>query len=80
MSTMIISVFVVLFVLGFIMLLVIANRLHNDYEEKLLHIEQAQEFIADSIKEQKNIHTITVGQTEEKVDDTSTASNEFKVK
>ncbi len=80
MSTMIISVFVVLFVLGFIMLLVIANRLHNDYEEKLSHIEQIQEFIADSIKEQKNTHTITVEQTEEMIDDTSTTSIEFKVK
>lgn len=36
------TIFIVLFVLGFIMLLVIANRLHNDYEEKLSHIQQTQ--------------------------------------
>lgn len=81
MSTMIMSVFIVLFVLGFIMLLVIANRLHNDYEEKLSHIGQIQEFIADSTKEQKTMHTITIDNKEsndENVDNTSTL--EFKVK
>lgn len=72
------TIFIVLFVLGFIMLLVIANRLHNDYEEKLSHIEQTQEFIADSIREQKNTHTITVEKSNNKVDDASTLN--FNVK
>lgn len=71
-------IFIVLFVLGFIMLLVIANRLHNDYEEKLSHIQQTQEFIADSIREQKNTHTITVEKSNNKVDDASTLN--FNVK
>lgn len=72
------TIFIVLFVLGFIMLFVIANRLHNDYEEKLSHIEQTQEFIADSIREQKNTHTITVEKSNNKVDDASTLN--FNVK
>lgn len=72
------TIFIVLFVLGFIMLLVIANRLHNDYEEKLSHIQQTQEFIADSIREQKNTHTITVEKSNNKVDDASTLN--FNVK
>lgn len=72
------TIFIVLFVLGFIMLLVIANRLYNDYEEKLSHIEQTQEFIADSIREQKNTHTITVEKSNNKVDDASTLN--FNVK
>lgn len=72
------TIFIVLFVLGFIMLLIIANRLHNDYEEKLSHIQQTQEFIADSIREQKNTHTITVEKSNNKVDDASTLN--FNVK
>lgn len=74
----IVTVFIVLFVLGFIMLLVIANRLHDDYEEKLKHIEQTQEFIVDSLQEQRNTHTITVDDTEEKVEDVSTINFESK--
>lgn len=74
----IVTLFIVLFVLGFIMLLVIANRLHDDYEEKLKHIEQTQEFIVDSLQEQRNTHTITVDDTEEKVEDVSTINFESK--
>lgn len=75
----IVTVFIVLFVLGFIMMLVIANRLHDDYEEKLKHIEQTQEFIVDSLQEQRNTHTITVDDTnEEKVEDVSTINFESK--
>lgn len=70
----IVTLFIVLFVLGFIMLLVIANRLHDDYEE----IEQTQEFIVDSLQEQRNTHTITVDDTEEKVEDVSTINFESK--
>lgn len=74
----IVTVFIVLFVLVFIMMLVIANRLHDDYEEKLKYIEQTQEFIVDSLQEQRNTHTITVDDTEEKVEDVSTINFESK--
>lgn len=75
----IVTVFIVLFVLGFIMLLVIANRLHDDYEEKLKHIEETQEFIVDSLQEQRNTHTIIVDDTNDrKVKDVSTINFECK--
>lgn len=75
----IMTVCIVLFVLGFIMMHVIANRLHVDYEEKLKHIEETQEFIVDSLQEQQNTHTITVDDTnDEKVEDVSTIN--FKSK
>ncbi len=74
----IVTVFIVLFVLGFIMMLVIANRLRIDYEEKLKHIKQTQEFIVDSLQEQQNTHTITVDSLKEKVEDVSTINFESK--
>ena len=82
MSTIIISIFVVLFVLGFAMLLVIATRLHNDYDEKLKHIANTQEYIVDTIKEQQDSHTINVNPTdvgEELPDDVSTIKFKSKV-
>lgn len=73
------TVFIVLFVLGFIMMLVIANRLRDDYEEKLKHIEQTQELIVDSLQEQRNTHTIIVDDSvDEKVEDVSTINFESK--
>lgn len=74
----IMTVCIVLFVLGFILMLVIANRLRDDYEEKLKHIEQTQELIVDSLQDQRNTHTIMVDNTEEKVEDVSTINFERK--
>ncbi len=74
----ILTVFIVLFVLGFIMMFVIANRLRIDYEDKLKHIKQTQEFIVDSLQEQQNTHTITVDSSKEKVEDVSTINFESK--
>lgn len=56
MSTIITSTLLVLFVLLFIMLIVISDRMRRDYEDKLQIEEQQgkETFSADVIKEQEN--------------------------
>ena len=84
MSTIIISTFLVLFVLLFIMLIVISGRMRHDYEDKLQRLEQqgnkVYSYNADVIKEQENSHTIsiTTEDTSNEVDDVSMAN--FKIK
>ena len=84
MSTIIISMLLVLFVLLFIMLIVISGRMRRDYEDKLQRLEQqgneTYSYSADVIKEQENSHTISIT-TEDisnEVDDVSMAN--FKIK
>ena len=84
MSTIIISTLLVLFVLLFIMLIVISGRMRRDYEDKLQRLEQqgnkVYSYNADVIKEQENLHTIsiTTEDTSNEVDDVSMAN--FKIK
>ena len=84
MSTIIISTLLVLFVLLFIMLIVISGRMRRDYEDKLQRLEQqgnkVYSYNADVIKEQENLHTIsiTAEDTSNEVDDVSMAN--FKIK
>ena len=84
MSTIIISTLLVLFVLLFIMLIVISGRMRRDYEDKLQMLEQqgnkVYSYNADVIKEQENLHTIsiTTEDTSNEVDDVSIAN--FKIK
>ena len=84
MSTIIISMLLVLFVLLFIMLIVISGRMIRDYEDKLQRLEQqgneTYSYSADVIKEQENSHTIsiTAEDTSNEVDDVSMAN--FKIK
>ena len=84
MSTIIISTLLVLFVLLFIMLIVISGRMRRDYEDKLQRLEQqgneTYSYSADVIKEQENLHTIsiTTEDTSNEVDDVSMAN--FKIK
>lgn len=84
MSTIIISTLLVLFVLLFIMLIVISGRMRRDYEDKLQRLEQqgnkVYSYNADVIKEQENLHTIsiTTEDTSNEVDDVSIAN--FKIK
>ena len=84
MSTIIISTLLVLFVLLFIMLIVISGRMRHDYEDKLQRLEQqgnkVYSYNADVIKEQENLHTIsiTTEDTSNEVDDVSIAN--FKIK
>lgn len=84
MSTIIISMLLVLFVLLFIMLIVISGRMRRDYEDKLQRLEQqgneTYSYSADVIKEQENSHTIsiTTEDTSNEVDDVSMAN--FKIK
>ena len=84
MSTIIISILLVLFVLLFIMLIVISGRMRRDYEDKLQRLEQqgneTYSYSADVIKEQENSHTIsiTTEDTSNEVDDVSMAN--FKIK
>lgn len=82
MSTIIISILLVLFVLFFIMLIVISGRMRRDYEDKLQMKEQQvkEAFSADVIKEQENSHTINISSEElsNEVDDASIVN--FKIK
>ena len=84
MSTIIISMLLVLFVLSFIMLIVISGRMRRDYEDKLQKLEQqgnkAYSYSADVIKEQENSHTINISSEElsNEVDDVSIVN--FKIK
>ena len=84
MSTIIISMLLVLFVLLFIMLIVISGRMRRDYEDTLQSLEQqgnkVYSYSADVIKEQENSHTIsiTTEDTSNEVDDVSMAN--FKIK
>lgn len=82
MSTIIISILLVLFVLFFIMLIVISGRMRRDYEDKLQMEEQQvkEAFSADVIKEQENSHTINISSEElsNEVDDASIVN--FKIK
>lgn len=82
MSTIIISTLLVLFVLLFIMLIVISDRMKRDYEDKLQMEEQQgkETFSADVIKEQENSHTINISSEElsNEVDDASIVN--FKIK
>ena len=84
MSTIIISMLLVLFVLLFIMLIVISGRMRRDYEDKLHRLEQqvnkAYSYSADVIKEQENSHTISITSedTSNEVDDVSMTN--FKIK
>ena len=84
MSTIIISMLLVLFVLSFIMLIVISGRMRRDYEDKLQKLEQqgnkAYSYSADVIKEQENSHTINISSEElsNEVDDASIVN--FKIK
>lgn len=84
MSTIIISTLLVLFVLLFIMLIVISGHMRRDYEDKLQRLEQqgnkVYSYNADVIKEQENLHTIsiTTEDTSNEVDDVSIAN--FKIK
>lgn len=82
MSTIIISILLVLFVLFFIMLIVISDRMRRDYEDKLQMEEQQvkEAFSADVIKEQENLHTINISSEElsNEVDDASIVN--FKIK
>ena len=84
MSTIIIPMLLVLFVLLFIMLIVISGRMRRDYEDKLQRLEQqgneTYSYSADVIKEQENSHTIsiTTEDTSNEVDDVSMAN--FKIK
>lgn len=84
MSTIITSTLLVLFVLLFIMLIVISGRMRRDYEDKLQRLEQqgnkVYSYNADVIKEQENLHTIsiTTEDTSNEVDDVSIAN--FKIK
>ena len=82
MSTIITSTLLVLFVLLFIMLIVISDRMRRDYEDKLQMEEQQgkETFSADIIKEQENSHTINISSEElsNEVDDASIVN--FKIK
>ena len=84
MSTIIISMLLVLFVLSFIMLIVISGRMRRNYEDKLQKLEQqgnkAYSYSADVIKEQENSHTINISSEElsNEVDDASIVN--FKIK
>lgn len=82
MSTIITSTLLVLFVLFFIMLIVISDRMRRDYEDKLQMEEQQEKeaFSADVIKEQENSHTINISSEElsNEVDDASIVN--FKIK
>ena len=82
MSTIITSTLLVLFVLSFIMLIVISNRMRRDYEDKLQMEEQQRKeaFSDDVIKEQENSHTINISSEElsNEVDDASIVN--FKIK
>ena len=82
MSTIIISMLLVLFVLSFIMLIVISSRMRRDYEDKLQIEEQQRKeaFSDDVIKEQENSHTINISSEElsNEVDDASIVN--FKIK
>lgn len=82
MSTIITSTLLVLFVLLFIMLIVISDRMKRDYEDKLQMEEQQgkETFSADVIKEQENSHTINISSEElsNEVDDASIVN--FKIK
>lgn len=82
MSTIITSTLLVLFVLLFIMLIVISDRMRRDYEDKLQMEEQQgkETFSADVIKEQENSHTINISSEElsNEVDDASIVN--FKIK
>ena len=84
MSTIIISMLLVLFVLSFIMLIVISGRMRRDYEDKLQKLEQqgnkAYSYSADVIKEQENSHTINISSEElsNEADDASIVN--FKIK
>lgn len=82
MSTIITSTLLVLFVLLFIMLIVISDRMRRDYEDKLQMEEQQgkETFSADVIKEQENSHTINISSEElsNEVDDVSIVN--FKIK
>ena len=82
MSTIIISMLLVLFVLSFIMLIVISSRMRRDYEDKLQMEEQQRKeaFSDDVIKEQENSHTINISSEElsNEVDDASIVN--FKIK
>ena len=84
MSTIIISMLLVLFVLLFIMLIVISGRMRRDYEDKLQKLEQqgnkVYSYSADTIKEQENSHTIsiTTEDTSNEIDDVNMAN--FKIK
>ena len=84
MSTIIIPMLLVLFVLLFIMLIVISGRMRRDYEDKLQRLEhqgnETYSYSADVIKEQENSHTIsiTTEDTSNEVDDVSMAN--FKIK
>lgn len=82
MSTIITSTLLVLFVLLFIMLIVISDRMRRDYEDKLQMEEQQgkEAFSADVIKEQENSHTINISSEElsNEVEDASIVN--FKIK
>lgn len=82
MSTIITSTLLVLFVLLFIMLIVISDRMRRDYEDKLQMEEQQgkETFSADVIKEQENSHTINISSEElsNEVEDASIVN--FKIK
>ena len=84
MSTIIIPMLLVLFVLLFIMLIVISCRMRHDYEDKLQRLEQqgnkVYSYSADVIKEQENSHTIsiTTEDTSNEVDDVSMANFNIK--
>lgn len=82
MSTIITSTLLVLFVLLFIILIVISDRMRRDYEDKLQMEEQQgkETFSADIIKEQENSHTINISSEElsNEVDDASIVN--FKIK
>lgn len=82
MSTIITSTLLVLFVLLFIMLIVISDRMRHDYEDKLQMEEQQgkETFSADVIKEQEISHTINISSEElsNEVDDASIVN--FKIK
>lgn len=82
MSTIITSTLLVLFVLLFIMLIVISDRMRRDYEDKLQIEEQQgkETFSADVIKEQENSHTINISSEElsNEVEDASIVN--FKIK
>lgn len=82
MSTIITSTLLVLFVLLFIMLIVISDRMRRDYEDKLQMEEQQgkETFSANVIKEQENSHTINISSEElsNEVEDASIVN--FKIK
>lgn len=82
MSTIITSTLLVLFVLLFIMLIVISDRMRRDYEDKLQmeELQGKETFSADVIKEQENSHTINISSEElsNEVEDASIVN--FKIK